>query len=145
MISGDALRRPWSNDPKTSTGSIKTTVAARQSSDRHTRVWRFKTGDGAKDAWIDAYVAELLQFPGSPVTDQVDASSAAFAALQGMAFIDERNNADIGRPYASRDTGFSNGIDDIWPNPDASSNWDGGRDESNDGFEDRFNVRGSLF
>jgi predicted phage terminase large subunit-like protein len=104
-----------------------------------------KTGDGAKDAWIDAYVAELLQFPGSPVMDQVDASSAAFAALQGMAFIDERNNADLGRPYASRDTGFSNGIDDIGPNPDAFSNWDGGRDESNDGFEDRFNVRGSLF
>ena len=85
-----------------------------------------KTGDGAKDAWIDAYVAELLQFPGSPVMDQVDASSAAFAALQAIDFIDQRNGVDIGSPYSS-------GRDDR------------GGDEANDGFDDRFNARGSLF
>jgi predicted phage terminase large subunit-like protein len=40
-----------------------------------------KTGDLVKDAWIEPYVAELLAFPGSPVKDQVDATSGAYTAL----------------------------------------------------------------
>jgi hypothetical protein len=106
-----------------------------------------KTGDPAKDAWIAAYLAELLAFPGSPVNDQVDASTGAFAALQLLCnnFVPQ---GDIGGPPISTgvDYGPQNCIDDIGRNPDSyDRSYDGNRDESNDGYGDSFNVRGSLF
>jgi predicted phage terminase large subunit-like protein len=107
-----------------------------------------KTGDPAKDAWIEPYVAELLAFPGSPVKDQVDASSSAFLALQSVA--QDNRNGDIGGPPISTgvEYGSQNSIDDIGRNPDADQHsYPDDRDESNDGFGDGdgFTVRGSLF
>ena len=61
-----------------------------------------KTGDRVKDAWIEPYVAELLAFPGSPVKDQVDASSSAFLALQGPN-VDNRNGVEIGIHSSGRE------------------------------------------
>jgi predicted phage terminase large subunit-like protein len=107
-----------------------------------------KTGDPAKDAWIEPYVAELLAFPGSPVKDQVDASSSAFLALPSVA--QDNRNGDIGGPPISTgvEYGSQNSIDDIGRNPDADQHsYPDDRDESNDGFGDGdgFTVRGSLF
>jgi predicted phage terminase large subunit-like protein len=107
-----------------------------------------KTGDPAKDAWIEPYIAELLAFPGSPVKDQVDASSSAFLALQSVA--QDNRNGDIGGPPISTgvEYGSQNSIDDIGRNPDADQHsYPDDRDESNDGFGDGdgFTVRGSLF
>jgi predicted phage terminase large subunit-like protein len=109
-----------------------------------------KTGDPVKDAWIDPYVAELLAFPGSPVKDQVDASSSAFLALQSVA--QDNRNGDIGGPPISTgiEYGRQNCIDDIGPNPDAGMrSYDGDRDESNDGYGDGDGwddePKGSLF
>lgn len=88
--------------------------------------------------------AELLAFPGSPVKDQVDASSSAFLALQGPN-VDNRNGVEIGI--------YSSGREDIGgvglASPDAGVAEMHGHstgDEANDGFgDDGFNVRGSLF
>ena len=110
-----------------------------------------KTGDPAKDAWINPFVAELLVFPANPVKDQVDASSSAFAALQQFCenFVPQ---GDIGGPPISTgiEYGPQNCIDDIGPNPDAGlHSYDDDRDESNDGYGDGDGwddePKGSLF
>ena len=44
-----------------------------------------KTGDPARDSWIEPFLAEILAFPRSQVKDQVDALSAAYVTLNRCA------------------------------------------------------------
>lgn len=46
-------------------------------------VFLVKTGDEAKDAWIQPFIDELTNFPGGKFKDQVDAMSRAFGELVG--------------------------------------------------------------
>ena len=69
---------------KLETGSKETRAEPFQAQCAGGNVKIVKTGDPVKDAWIEPYRAELLAFPGSPVKDQVDASSGAFAELQRL-------------------------------------------------------------
>ena len=133
---------------KLETGSKETRAEPFQAQCAGGNVKIVKTGDPVKDAWIEPYRAELLAFPGSPVKDQVDASSGAFAELQRL-HANYVPQGDIGGPPISTGVDYpTNGIDDIGPSPDAGMHtYDGDRDESNDGYGDGdgFNIRGSLF
>lgn len=54
------------------------------------------TGDEARDAWIEPFLAELAMFPGGAYKDQVDALSRAFAEL--LAFLKRDDEPDLGMP-----------------------------------------------
>jgi hypothetical protein len=104
-----------------------------------------KMGDPVKDAWIEAYVAELLAFPGSPIKDQVDATSGAYTALQRYNAEQNINGADIGSPISTgRDTSSYTGIDDIGVSPDRDthSGWD---NISPDAVGEGYDRGGSLW
>jgi predicted phage terminase large subunit-like protein len=104
-----------------------------------------KTNDPAKDGWMQAYVDELLAFPGSATKDQVDATSGAFAALQLIGM--DHRNGDVGTASPRADAGgytnFDNGIDDLGTPPRQAEGSLGEDFMAGADFGDA--TRGSLF